>query len=433
MAVRIVKKQKKQEDKLLPILEKLGLAHLYEKFPNAQMEAWRKLDPSLLLDVLQQTFVNGWEPLLPIWKAVQQGVPAHTQDHRSSHFIKTMAEWKKTDTIFYQKVKILIEAETFHWPKEKEFFAALAIELCPLENIYVLRIPKNTAWKEAIHILWKSKKELSLMFADRLLLYVEENAEATVYIEKFSEGFGISLENIFLAPNAKLQVHHLLREGIGGGSSKNSAWVVQQKLHLSQNAHVRQGVYSAGGKLGKFFHEAVLEKGAELEAYGLHVGNHSHIDHDFHVLHQGSRSRSTLNFRVALLDRSHEIFRANIHIPQTAVGCVAAQDNKNLLLGQNSKADSIPRLEILTEEVEASHGSASGEMDEEELFYLMSRGLDKAQAQQLLLMGFFENILSLALGNTQEKESFQNPFLHDIWCAIQDRLQMNFERSYEEE
>lgn len=420
--------KKEPNEMLTDMLHKLGLDELKEKFPHSKMETWRKLDPQKLLAVMYNTFSQGWQPLPPTWKAVEQGVPATTEDHRSEHFMKTMAEWKESDETFYKKIEKLIDSETFRWSEEKTFFAELAVNLCPLANVYVLRIPRNTHWSNAIHILWKNIQNLHYMFLDRMLVYVEEGASATVYIEKFSEGFGISTEKIFVEHNARLNIHHLRREGVGAGKDENSAWVVQQKFYLSEHSHVCQGVYSAGGKLGKFFAEAELEKDAVFESYGLHVGDHSHVDHDFEVFHQGSRSLSSVHFRMALLDKAYGIFRANIHIPKPSIACKAMQENKNLIMGKNSKADAIPQLEILTEEVEASHGSATGELDEEELFYLMSRGLDEKQAQQLLLTGFFENIMQMALGETQGSEGFQNPFLHDIWCAIQDRLHINFER-----
>lgn len=416
---------KTEKTLLEEILSKLHVEQLGSKFPNRKIEQWRKINPERFLPYLDKALENGWQLSTLQWKAVEHALPATVTDHRSNYFLKTLTEWQTQDEVFFKKIKKLLESKTFSWKAEKTFFNDLATELCPDDQIYVLRIPRNSHWAAAIHILWDSiPDKLSI---DRLLIYGEENSSATLYIEKFSESFSISIENIFTENNSRLNVHHLHRGGLTA-ESLDSAWVVQQKFFLSDHSHVCQGMYSSGGKLGKLFTEAHLEKHAVIESYGLHVGDHSHVDHDFEFFHNGSHSLSSLHFRMALLDDAYGIFRANIHIPPKSIACKAFQENKNLIMGENSKADAIPQLEILTEEVEASHGSATGELDEEELFYLMSRGLDDHQAQQLLLIGFFENIMQMALGEIQDSEGFQNPFLHDIWCAIQDRLHINFER-----
>lgn len=416
---------KTEKNLLESILSQLHVSELASKFPHRKIEEWRKTNPQKFLPYMDKALLNGWKLSNLQWKAVEQALPATVADHRSSYFLKTLLEWQTQDEAFYEKIKTLFDSKTFSWNKEKSFFSDLACELCPHDQVYILRIPRNSHWAAAIHIIWDSIPDM--LSIDRLLIYGEENSSATVYIEKFSEKFSISVENVFTERNSRLNVHHLHRGGLTN-EALDSAWVVQQKFFLSEHSHLCQGVYSAGGRLGKLFTEAHLEKHAVIESYGLHVGDHSHVDHDFEFFHNGSYSLSSLHFRMALLDDTYGVFRANIHIPKQSIACKAFQENKNLIMGENSKADAVPQLEILTEEVEASHGSATGQLDEEELFYLMSRGLDDQQAQQLLLIGFFENIMQMALGDTQDRESFQNPFLHDIWCAIQDRLHINFER-----
>ncbi len=110
--------------------------------------------------------------------------------------------------------------------------------------------------------------------------------------------------------------------------------------------------------------------------------------------HASPDTTSNINFRVALKDNASSIYQGNIKVDKVATRTNAFQSNKNLLLGAEARADSIPKLEILTDDVKCSHGATVGPVDKEQLFYLMSRGLPLKEAEELIVIGFFAEVLN---------------------------------------
>ncbi|MBX9666258.1 MAG: SufD family Fe-S cluster assembly protein, partial [Candidatus Obscuribacterales bacterium] len=110
--------------------------------------------------------------------------------------------------------------------------------------------------------------------------------------------------------------------------------------------------------------------------------------------HDAPDTVSNINFRVALNGKAVSSYQGNIRVSLTASRTDAFQSNKNLLLSETAKAESIPRLEILTDDVKCSHGATVGPVDKNQLFYLMSRGLSEKEAEEFIVSGFFNEIFS---------------------------------------
>ena len=109
--------------------------------------------------------------------------------------------------------------------------------------------------------------------------------------------------------------------------------------------------------------------------------------------HNAQSTRSNINFKVVLKDEAQSIYQGIIRVDKSAQKTDAFQSNKNLLLGAQAKADSIPKLEILADDVKCSHGATVGPVDREQVFYLMSRGLPAAEAEELIVGGFVRQVL----------------------------------------
>lgn len=156
-------------------------------------------------------------------------------------------------------------------------------------------------------------------------------------------------------------------------------------------------VAATGGRLTRNEVTAVLEgDGSEAELIGLMFGDsNQHFDSQTLQDHVGSHTTSDLLFKVALGDFARSTFTGLVRVNERSVKTSAAQENRNLLLSDHSKADSDPKLEILNSDVvRCSHGATVGPVDEESLFYLMSRGLPRQDAEHLLVEGFFEPVVS---------------------------------------
>lgn len=109
--------------------------------------------------------------------------------------------------------------------------------------------------------------------------------------------------------------------------------------------------------------------------------------------HNAPDTKSNINFRVAVKDNSSSVYRGIIKVAQEAQRTDAYQSNKNLILGGDATADSVPKLEILANDVKCSHGATVGPVDREQIFYLMSRGLTRTESEELVVLGFFRQVL----------------------------------------
>ena len=130
--------------------------------------------------------------------------------------------------------------------------------------------------------------------------------------------------------------------------------------------------------------------GALTQAISVHGSGQRHVDHHVEIHHDVAHTDSSLNVHAACDDRSHSIATGLLTIAEHANHCDAGQVFKNLLLSEKARAEAIPELEVLADEVAAAHGAASAPVDRDQLHYLMSRGLDEESAVALLIEGFMQ-------------------------------------------
>ena len=139
-------------------------------------------------------------------------------------------------------------------------------------------------------------------------------------------------------------------------------------------------------------------QGADLRLHSLSVsGEDQEFDQRTLQTHQAPNSRSDLLFKNALMAGGRTIFSGMIRVSPEAQYTDAYQTNRNLLLDPSAEANSLPGLEILANDVKCSHGATSGQIDDEQLFYMRSRGITEQLARQLLVFGFFEEIISKSI------------------------------------
>jgi len=135
-----------------------------------------------------------------------------------------------------------------------------------------------------------------------------------------------------------------------------------------------------------------------------------HLDYDTFQEHIAPNTTSDFAFKGALRDDARAVWRGMIRVEPGAQKTNAYQENRNLLLSKTAHADSIPGLEILANDVRCTHGATLGQVDREQLFYLMARGLTRGEAERLIVRGFFQDVLDRvelepvreALGNALE-------------------------------
>jgi Fe-S cluster assembly protein SufD len=118
-----------------------------------------------------------------------------------------------------------------------------------------------------------------------------------------------------------------------------------------------------------------------------------HLDYDTFQEHLAPSTTSDFAFKGALADTARTVWRGMIRVEEGAQKTNAYQENRNLLLSKSAHADSIPGLEIMANDVRCTHGATLGQVDREQLFYLMTRGLTRAEAERLIVRGFFQDVL----------------------------------------
>jgi Fe-S cluster assembly protein SufD len=150
-----------------------------------------------------------------------------------------------------------------------------------------------------------------------------------------------------------------------------------------------------GGHYARLRSESLLAgDNAESDLMAVYFGDHTQM-HDFRTLqdHDAPNTRSDLLFKGAVEDQAHSVYSGLIRLRPDARKAVANQTNRNLVLTEGAGADSIPNLEIEANDVKCSHASAVGPIDEEQLYYLESRGVRPEDAERLIVLGFFDDVL----------------------------------------
>ena len=168
-------------------------------------------------------------------------------------------------------------------------------------------------------------------------------------------------------------------------------------LRIGRDARVRTVSASLGGDLVRLVETAEYDgPGGELEQFGLYfVDAGQHIEHRLFVDHNAPHTRSRVDYRGALQgEGAHSVWVGDVLIRKIAEGINTYESNKNLVLTDGCRADSVPNLEIETGEIEgAGHSSTTGRFDDEQLFYLRSRGITEDEARRLVVHGFFADII----------------------------------------
>jgi Fe-S cluster assembly protein SufD len=155
---------------------------------------------------------------------------------------------------------------------------------------------------------------------------------------------------------------------------------------------VTAGFGSAKGKVR--IQNDLAGPGATSRVTGAYFADGTqHLDYDTFQEHIAPSTTSDFAFKGALRDTARAVWRGMIRVEEGAQKTNAYQENRNLLLSKTAHADSIPGLEIMANDVRCTHGATLGQVDGEQLFYLMTRGLSRSEAERLIVRGFFQDVL----------------------------------------
>ena len=275
-------------------------------------------------------------------------------------------------------------------------------------DIAVLEIEKETVVNEPIELNFAAEGGKAIF--PHVIVIARAGSKATV-VESYA-GAGRCFTNaavqVFVEDNANLTHYRIQKD-----SAEAYHYGVTEIL-------VRKGTYNAtninfGGAISR--HDIELKfvaEGGEAWVDGLYMLNGSqHSDTHSIIDHTVPNCTSHQNYKGVMNDGSRAVFNGKVFVRENAHGTDAQQSNKNLLLSNDARVDTKPQLEIFNDDVKCSHGATVGQLEEEELFYLLTRGLPETLARNLLTYGFAEEIIN-KIGIESIKSDLDAAVLHRL-------------------
>lgn len=253
-----------------------------------------------------------------------------------------------------------------------------------------LYVPRNVVVEKPIHLfagLSDGGSDLS-----HTVIVLEEGAEATVLAESLSDENATGFHNggieIFVGARANLRYVNLQ-------DWSQKVWhFAHQKATVAQDANLQWTVGALGSKLAKVNqHVDLTGKRANCQVNGvMFTENKQHLSYHTLQRHCAPECTSDFLYKSALQDKSRTVWRGMIKVDIDAQQTDGYQRNDNLLLSDQARADSIPGLEIEADDVRCTHGSTSGRVDDELIFYAQCRGFTRKEAIRAIVTGFFQQV-----------------------------------------
>ncbi len=274
---------------------------------------------------------------------------------------------------------------------EEGKFASLAGAFS--QNGVLLYVPKNVHLEQPLHsILWGPGA--SLAHISHLLVLVDEGASVSYVHESSSpteagDALHAGIVEIKVLQGASLKFVELQSWG-------KHVWnFTHERIRVERDGQLDWIFGAIGSKLTKNFSELdLIGEGATGRMSGFYfTDGKQHLDHDTQQNHLAPHTTSDLLFKGALKGNSRSVWQGMIYVAKGAEKTDGYQANRNIVLDEGARADSIPGLEILADDVRCTHGATVGRLEEEPVFYLRSRGIPKPDAERLVVEGFFDPIM----------------------------------------
>ncbi len=261
-----------------------------------------------------------------------------------------------------------------------------------LASAAVLYVPANVAVAEPFEIDVTYGGD-EVVHAPHFVVILERGADASVVrrISSSEDGevFVVDGSELVVGDGARLRVVCLQR------MNDESVVFSNDRGRLGRDAHIHRTEAALGADFVKTRYISELAgAGADAVLNGLYfTTEEQHVDVRTVQQHRAANTTSRAFYRGAVADESHAIYQGLIQVDAVGRGTDAYLTNKNLILGDEARADSIPSLNINTDDVRCSHGSTTGRLDRDQVFYLRSRGYPESEAVRILVEGYFEDLI----------------------------------------
>lgn len=256
-------------------------------------------------------------------------------------------------------------------------------------------VPKGVKITTPIHGEYRSTKDGATLFP-RTVVVLEEGSEA-IFFDHFTSpnvqgspiGYSNARVELYVGKNARL--HYLQLQNWHAGMLH----LLEQHAELDRDAYVSATTITLGANIAKSTIGAILKApGAVSYLFGLgYADTHQQFDHHTMQMHLAPSTTSDLLYKMAVDDQARSTYTGTITMTPAAQKADAYQSNKNILLSKEARANTVPQLEILANDVRCTHGASVGTVEDEQLYYLESRGLSHDVARDMVVHGFFEDLI----------------------------------------
>ena len=254
-------------------------------------------------------------------------------------------------------------------------------------------VPKGVVLSKPIQVVNLVHSDEDMFNQHRNLFIVEENAEISIIIcdhamtpQKFLTN---AVTEIYVGENSHFDIIRVQNE------HNNACKITHTFIHQERNSTASSNnITLHGGLIRNSTYHHLAGEGAQSYSYGLYLTDKwQHVDNFVNVEHAAPNCTSDQLFKGVLDDMSTGAFNGRILVNPNAQGTVAYQKNNNILMTDDAKMDTKPQLEIYADDVKCSHGATVGQIDENALFYLQSRGINKREARLMLMFGFAHEVI----------------------------------------
>jgi Fe-S cluster assembly protein SufD len=380
-------------------LRRQGISKLEEVgFPTLKTEEWKytNINPIIKNDFepvtgkskanfnLTEKFLTGFEfEGLAFYNGTLQG---------NAHTLSNLPEGVIIDSLANatDKYPELVQEHLGKYLKINSGFDA--INAAYLNDGLFIYITKNAVIEKPLQILFYSDYENG-MVTYRNLIVTEENAEANIIFNHTGKSdkkyFVNSVNEIAVGENSSLKLYSVQSE------SENAYHIGKSEVKIKNSGTFKHYSFSFGGKIARNDIDAHLDgENISCNLYGLYLGkDEQHIDNHTFINHSKPNSFSEELYKGILEDESHGVFAGKILVSPDAQKTNAYQSNKTVLLSDSATTDTKPQLEIYADDVKCSHGATVGRLDEEQFFYIISRGIPRNIARSMLIRAFANDIL----------------------------------------
>ena len=380
-----------------------------QTFPTTRDEEWRVTDLSDLLQVK----LSSAKPIEVGLEAIQPFVLPEAESSRlvfvNGSYAPHLSRLEGlSEKLVVGNLKQLVTDDRLQpylgkQPGAEEVFTAL--NTAGLTDAAVVWIARNEAIATPLHLLFVSTAGETLA-QPRALVVAEANSSLTLVEDYVAIGAGAYLNNavteIWLAENAQVNHTRVQREG------EAAFHIGKTAVSQARTSRYVGNAISLGAQLSRH-HLEIYQTGEQTETVlnGLTLLSREQVGdlHSAIALTQPYGTTRQLH-KCIVGDRAHGIFNGKVFVPRNAQMTDAGQLNRNLLLSPKARIDTKPQLEIVADNVKCSHGATVGQLEEDEVFYLQSRGIDAASARSLLVYAFaYEVLQQIAIDSLKQRLS----------------------------